>query len=228
MKLYKYEIHAHTAETSKCSRISAVDLVRFYKSRGYAGLCITDHFLNGNTVVPEDLPWEERIELFYQGFEKAYLEGQRIGIDVFFAWESTHKGTDFLTYGLDKEWLLSHPDLLELTINEYFDLVHRDGGYIVHAHPFREAAYIDTIRLVPWKTDAVEVINASRPDFENKCADQYADNYNLIKVAGSDNHDGYMDRLAGIMTREPLKSIEEMVEAIRTGQFEIFVDYLSE
>ncbi|MFY9393371.1 MAG: PHP-associated domain-containing protein, partial [Halanaerobiales bacterium] len=72
------------------------------------------------------------------------------------------------------------------------------------------------------------VINASRPDFENKCADQYADNYNLIKVAGSDNHDGYMDRLAGIMTREPLKSIEEMVEAIRTGQFEIFVDYLSE
>lgn len=228
MELFKYETHAHTAESSKCSRIDAVELVRFYKSRGYAGLCITDHFLNGNTSVPQGLPWSERIELFFQGYEKAFREGRKIGLDVFFGWEYTFRGTDLLTYGLDKEWLLTKPDLLELSINEYCDLVHRDGGYIVHAHPFREADYIDMIRLLPRKVDAVEIINASRPDFENNCADQYADNYNLIKIAGSDNHDGYMDRLAGIMTREPLKSIEEMIQAIRMGQIEIFVDHLNE
>jgi hypothetical protein len=65
---YKYETHAHTSEVSRCSRISAVDLVRFYKGIGFSGLCITDHFLNGNTTVPKDLSWSERIELFCRGY----------------------------------------------------------------------------------------------------------------------------------------------------------------
>ena len=93
-----------------------------------------------------------------------------------------------LDHGLDKEWLLDNPDLLELSINEYCDRVRSAGGFIVHAHPFREAAYINMIRLLPRKVDAVEVINASRLDFENECAMQYADNYDLMKIAGSDNH----------------------------------------
>ncbi|MDI9478299.1 MAG: PHP domain-containing protein [Bacillota bacterium] len=228
MALYKYETHVHTAESSRCGMIDAVEMVRFYKDIGYTGICITDHFLNGNTTVPEDLPWAERIELFCLGYEKAYEEGRKIGLDVFFGWEATFRGTDLLTYGLDKEWLLDNPDLLELSINEYCDRVRSAGGFIVHAHPFREASYIDMIRLLPRKVDAVEVINASRLDFENECARQYADNYDLIKIAGSDNHFGYVDRLAGIMTREPLGSIEEMVQAIRTGETEYFLDYLAE
>lgn len=222
MQLYKYETHAHTSEVSRCSKISAVDLVRFYKDLGFSGLCITDHFVNGNTTVPKELSWSERIELFCRGYEEGYAEGKRIGIDVFFGWEYSYKGTDFLTYGLDKKWLLDHPELLDMDVNTYCDFVHAEGGFIVQAHPFREAYYIDMIRLLPRKVDAVEVDNACRTDFENKLADQYADNYGLLKIAGSDNHVGALDRLCGIQTSKPLSSINDMCKAIIDGKVELF------
>lgn len=85
---------------------------------------------------------------------------------------------------------VDHPDLLSLSLTDYCDLVHRDGGFIIHAHPFRQADYINMIRLLPHKVDAVEVINVFNTDFENKQAEEYANNYDLYKIAGSDNHHG--------------------------------------
>lgn len=220
--MYKYETHAHTAEVSKCASIPAVELVRFYKQMGYGGLFITDHFLNGNTTVPQQLPWKERVERYCEGYEKAYEEGKRIGLDVFFGWEYSYLGTDFLTYGLDKAWLLNHPDLLELSVKEYCSLVRSEGGFIVHAHPFREDHYIEFIRLNPRDVDAVEVINACRKSFENKLADEYADNYGLLKTAGSDNHWGKMKGYSGIQLDRRLQDVEDMIQAIKKGEIEIF------
>jgi hypothetical protein len=224
MQLLKYETHAHTSEVSRCSRISSKELVRFYKECGYSGICITDHFLNGNTTVPAQLPWAERVELFCRGYEGGYEEGKRIGIDVFFGWEYSYMGTDLLTYGLDKKWLLDHPESIRFDVNEYCDLVHEYGGFIVHAHPFREADYIAMIRLLPRKVDAIETVNACRTDFENKLADQYADNYHLLKSAGSDNHAGMLARLSGLKLVEPLSGIQDMISAIKAGRMEIFSD----
>lgn len=222
MKLYRYETHAHTSEISKCAHITAAEIVQFYKKIGFSGICITDHFINGNTRVPSGLPWRQSIEMFCQGYEKAFDEGKRIGIDVFFGWEHSYAGTDFLTYGLDKEWLLKHPEIIELDINGYCDFVHAHGGFIAHAHPFREAGYIDMIRLVPRKVDAVEVDNACRTDFENRLADEYADNYNLLKIAGTDNHVGQLPRIAGIETSRRLESIEDMIKAVVSGNINMF------
>lgn len=133
-------------------------------------------------------------------------------------------GTDLLTYGLDKRWLLDHPESISIDVNEYCDLVHEYGGFIVHAHPFREADYIAMIRLLPRKVDAIETVNACRTDFENKLADQYADNYHLLKSAGSDNHAGMLARLSGLKLAEPLSGIQDMISAIKAGRAEIFTD----
>lgn len=222
MTMYRYETHAHTAEVSKCATIPAEELVRFYKSQGYGGICITDHFLNGNTTVPGNLLWKERVELYCTGFEKAHAEGRKIGLDVFFAWEYSYQGSDFLTYGLDKAWLLNHPDLLELSVNEYCDFARSQGGFVVHAHPFREDFYIDMIRLLPRSVDAVEVNNACRKDFENNLADEYADHYRLLKTAGSDNHKGKISRYSGIQLPRRLQDVADMIKAIKDGETEIF------
>lgn len=222
MQSFKYDIHTHTSEVSKCSLISSAELVRFYKSLGVTGICITDHFFNGNTTVPKDRPWDVRVELFCRGFEKAYEEGKKVGLDVFFGWEYSYKGTDLLTFGLNKEWLLKHPYLLDLSVNEYCDLVHNDGGFIVQAHPFREAYYIAMIRLLPRKVDAVEIINASNTDFENQCAEKYADMYNLIKVAGSDTHSDHLGRVSGIELKRRPQNINEMISAVKNGESSIF------
>ena len=222
MQKYKYETHTHTSEGSKCSRITAAELVRFYKASGYSGVCITDHFFNGNTTVARELSWAERIELLCRGYDNAYGEGNKIGIEVFLGWEYSYETTDLLTYGLNKEWLLKHPEIISIGINEYCDLVHEHGGFIVHAHPFREAEYIDMIRLLPRKVDAIEIYNACCKNFENKVAVQYADNYKLLKSAGSDNHIGNLYRLFGLQSVELFKSIEDMIGAIKSGKTDVF------
>lgn len=212
--MYKYEMHCHTSQTSGCSRIKAEDLIDCYKKLGYDGVVITDHFFNGNSTVPRNLPWKKRIELFMQGYRAAKMRGDGVGVDVLFGWEISYHGTDFLTYGLGEEWLLKNENCDLLSLGDYSDLVHRSGGYIVHAHPFREADYIDMIRLLPRKVDAVETINACRTDFENSMANQYADNYSLAKICGSDNHVGYLDRVAALVIDFRAKNSGEIMKAV--------------
>lgn len=210
--------------------ISAADLVEFYWTNGFSGVCITDHldyFLRGGASVPEDSPWAERVEQFCKGYESALSAGVKIGIDVFFGWEYSERSAHFLTYGLDKQWLLDHPNLLELNFREYCDLVHSDRGFIVHAHPFRIDQYIHEISLYPQEVDAVEVINACRTDFHNRCADQYADNFGLLKMAGSDNHQGRLERLGGVKVGRRLNDVKDMISAIKSGQAECFLESLT-
>jgi len=222
MPIYRYDLHTHTSEASKCGLISSRELVRFYKRIGFSGICITDHFFNGNTAVPKDLPWDTRVELFCKGFENAYEEGKKIGFEVFFGWEYSYGGSDFLTFGLDKEWLLNHPDLLGLRLDQYCDLVRAEGGFIVQAHPFREAPYIPMFRLLPRRVDAVETINACNTDFENQCADKYADMFDLIKVAGSDAHSDKLGKVSGIQLDRCVNGISDLIDAIKNKETEIF------
>lgn len=221
--MFLYELHMHTKEISKCGKVKAADMVKFYHELGYTGIVVTDHFFNGNTTVPEEGRWEDRVEFFYEGYEKAKKEGEKLGLDVFFAWEYSHYGTDFLTYGLDKKWLLEHPECLKLHIREYCDLVHKYGGFITQAHPFREAGYIEMIRLLPRHVDAVETKNACRTDFENKMADKYADDYCLPKIAGSDNHAGLLETMSAVEFPKRIASEKEMVCLLKSGDYKFYL-----
>jgi histidinol phosphatase-like PHP family hydrolase len=219
--MYLYETHLHTAEVSRCAKLSAAGQAAYYKSMGFSGIIITDHFLGGNTTVPNNLPWERRVNLFCRGYEAAKKEGDVLGLDVFLGWEFSYMGIDFLTYGLDKAWLLSHPDIDRLFINDYLDLVRSEGAYVVHAHPFREDFYIPMIQLMPRKVDAVEIYNANRTDFENKLAADYAAAYKLKICAGSDNHFGPQTRLYAIGTKKKLETIIDFINIIKTSDFEV-------
>lgn len=220
--MYMYEMHCHTSECSKCARASAAEQVDFYKGLGFSGLVISDHFLNGNTVIDPTLPWKQKIELFTVSYENARERGAQVGLDVFFAWENSYKGTDFLTYGLDKQWLLSHPDCDKISVSEYCDIVHESGGFIVQAHPFREARYIEMIRLLPRKVDAVETVNAKRTDFENRMADNYAENYSLTKFCGGDNHNpAAQERVAALELNIKAQNIQEIINEVRLNRHNI-------
>ncbi len=222
--MYKYETHCHTAETSKCSRIDGASLARVYKELGYTGIFITDHFFNGNTTVPRDLDWQDRIARFEAGYLAAKAAGDSIGLDVFFAWEYSWGGNDFLIYGLDQTWLAENPDQLSWKPREYMTKVMEAGGLVIHAHPFREAGYIEAIRLIPGETDGVETVNANRSDKDNAAADWYADFYGKLKMAGSDNHIGHMSKMAGIYLPEKVDRAADFVRLVRENKQEIFVD----
>lgn len=220
---YLYETHCHTRESSRCGKAAAEETVRFYKDQGYDGIFVTDHFLGGNTTAPAELSWRRRIDIFCGGWAAAREAGEKLGLKIFFGWEFANRGTDFLTYGLDRAWLLDNENLDKMDIGDYLRYVRGQGAYVVHAHPFREDFYIPCIQLMPRLVDAVEVVNANRKEFENARAAEYAQNYGLPVFAGSDNHDaGRQKRLCGVETDAPLSSEADLIAALRAGAYRIF------
>jgi histidinol phosphatase-like PHP family hydrolase len=221
VSLYRYETHLHTKEASACAIWSGEEQVRSYKEAGYSGIIVTDHFFNGNSCIPQNLPWEDRIDLFCKGYENAKKEGDRLGLSVFFGWESNYKGTEFLIYGLNKEWLMNHPDILSWTIEEQYQKVKEAGGFIVQAHPYRMRPYIKEIRLFPEFIDAVEGINAGNrsEDFDKK-AIAYAKKYKLPITAGTDAH-GFEQIHSGIAFQHKIEDINELIDCVKAGNHEL-------
>lgn len=218
--MYKYETHLHTREGSACSSAPAEEMARAHKDAGYDGIFVTNHWFNGNCAVPRDLPWEEFVDRYCEGYERAKAVGDEIGLKVFFGIEYCAYSSDFLVYGIDKQWLRDNRRLsIEADEREFFREVHAAGGFIVHAHPFRSDPYIHHISLFPYDVDAVEVINGSHnPDnFYNQRADLYADMYALPKTGGSDSH--HLDKLfgSGILVPEEINAPEDYLRQIQNG-----------
>ena len=72
---FLYETHMHTCQGSACGKSTGKEHARFYKERGFTGIIMTDHFFGGNTAVDRRLRWEERVDLFWRGFEEAKETG---------------------------------------------------------------------------------------------------------------------------------------------------------
>jgi len=221
--MYRYETHLHTLPVSKCARVTVRESLEFYKSIGHDGVFITNHFLDGNIDMPSGLGYKEQIEYYFADVQEGKRLSSEIGIKVFEGVEMTYKGTDFLVYGLSKQWYLDHPEIMEMKKSEELKYLMENGALVIHAHPYREAGYIDHIRLFPRCVEGVEVMNACRTELENKMADIYADNYGLLKFAGSDNHRASeLKNLAGIETDTPIENEDDFVSRIRSGNYRIF------
>jgi len=217
---YLYETHLHTKESSACGVSWGREYIEKYLDLGYAGIIVTDHFYRGNSAVNRNLSWEKWVNNFCRGYEKAREEGERRGLDVFFGWEETFDGDDYLIYGLDKEWLLEHPELRYWTRLEQFRDVRRNGGCVVQAHPFRQYYYIRNILLSTGCVDAVEAANGGNEPVFDALAWTYAKKLGLPATAGSDIHfteDIRSDTVFGVYLDRKIKTISGYVDAIRNN-----------
>lgn len=219
---YKYETHMHTSQGSACGRSTGAEMARAYKEAGYTGVFVTDHFFNGNCAVDRTLPWEEKVELFCKGYEDAKEEGDKIGLDVFFGFEYCYEGADFLVYNLDKEWLLTHPDIDKWDPRKAFSTMREDGGIVIHAHPFRERGYIHHLHLFPRDIDGVEAVNGGHfPDTAmNERARLYAGMYDLPMTCGSDAHFAGGLPGCGVASDVRIEKITDYLELMKSGKLE--------
>ena len=221
--MYKYETHLHTFPVSRCAKAGVQESLEFYKELGYDGVFITNHFLDGNINIAWEKSYEEKIEFYFSDFEKGIEIGKAIGLQVFCGVELSYGGTDFLVYGLDKAWFLAHPEIMDMKKSDELTFMMEQGALVIQAHPYREASYIDHIRLFPRNVHGVEVVNANRTEEENQMAKLYAQNYNLIAFAGSDNHSAAKQKkLAGVFCENPICSVEDFISKVKDNQIKIF------
>ena len=221
--MYRYETHLHTAPVSACGQSSAYDTVAFYKQIGYDGIFITNHFIDGNIGIAPDAPYEEKIRFFFSDYEEGVKAGKELGLKVFGGVEMCYLGTEFLVYGLEKEWYLDHPEIQHMPCSEKLTFMRHEGALIIQAHPYREANYIDHIRLYPRHVHGVETYNACRTELENAMAQHYAESYGLLPFAGTDNHlAGRRKTYGGMESETPLVDEQDFIQRILANQMKPF------
>ena len=216
MAEYFYETHLHTCQGSACGHLTGAVQADLYKGFGYTGIVVTDHFFNGNCAVPRDLPWKERVEQFCEGYRDAKRRGDEIGLQVFFGLESNFAGQEFLLYGLSEEWLKEQEDMLSWSPKEQFEKVTAAGGFVVQAHPYREAPYIPEVIIYPDCCEAFELYNAHNKPEINAKAVAYAAEHGIHGTGGTDAH-GPVQKRGGMIFEKKWESIADYIAAVRSG-----------
>lgn len=221
-KGFLVQLHLHTSDTSRCGHVTGAELARACKEAGYDMIVITDHFFNANIGCDRDLPWEEKVEYLFRGYRSAKEEGDKIGLVVLKGWETFTNGPEYLTYGLDEEFLLANPDIDKVSNDEYLRRVNEAGGFVIHAHPFRKASYIPNFYPDAEAVEAFEVCNFSHrdPAFDVQ-AKKLARRYNLIECAGSDSHTAEGIMGGAMRFPRPLKDSADLIAALRNREGEV-------
>lgn len=219
---YKYEMHCHTKDGSCCSKVTANELLSYYKNLDYDGVFVTNHFI-GSTPIPSNVSWQEHIERTYNSYLIAKKVGDDIGLDVFFAFEHTNKGTDFLWYKDDLYgYMKSVQDFRFTNMKDNLLKFREDGGFVTQAHPFSEATYIDHIRLYPFQIDAVEVYNGKQPKRANEMAKIFCESYGLLQMTGSDRHDLVLGDDCSVLVEKKCKTVSEFITLIKNNEYILY------
>jgi predicted metal-dependent phosphoesterase TrpH len=222
--MFYYELHSHTNTASLCSIVEPEEYINFYIKRGFSGMVVTDHFYHGNTSVNRRLPWDMFIDEYCEGYYRAKREGDKHGFSVFFGFEQKFiDGNDeYLVLGISPEWLKNHPEIRDMDRIPFYDTIHKAGGFVIQAHPFRERYYISDIRLSLDYVDAVEVYNQGDTEIQTRRAYEYAKNLGLPMTAGTDIHSIH-DReiVGGVGFENKINDVSELIEEIKNGRAHI-------
>ena len=123
--LYKYEMHVHDSLCSHCGHNPPEVIAKVYYDRGYAGMCFTNHFLQGSTAIDKTLPWEDKVRAYWNAYLRVKDWAKDKDFDILFGLEHHYgSGKEVLTYGIDLDFLLAHPNIDVAPIKDYCDAVH--------------------------------------------------------------------------------------------------------
>ena len=213
MKLYQFETHCHTLESSNCGIVSGEQIVDGLKEAGYIGTFITDHFYSRFFQKKKlvHLDWEEQVDAFLAGYKAAKKRGDEIGIKVFLGLEVQAEDSpfEFLVYGPDEAFILENGPFYKLSTKELYSLMRKNGFLMFQAHPFRFGLSPEN----PKYFDGIEIVNAQpRNDSRNKRALEFANRNDVMKIAGSDVHvKGDIGR-SGIMLPKSINGTQDFIE----------------
>lgn len=222
--LYRYETHCHSSQCSRCAHSSAQELVSAFHQAGYAGLVLTDHFIHGNTAVDTALPWEAQMRRYYGAYLDAKAAAQGLDFDVIFGIEHAYGGgQEVLCYGIDLDFLLSNPDIPQLSLAEFAERVHGYGGILIQAHPYRYGGWEVPVRLD--LVDGIEVYNAGNPPQKNAMALEKASERPCIQTSGGDIHYIHSDNvgMAGIALPYRVHDEKELAAALKQRSHKLIV-----
>lgn len=189
------EIHAHTAEHSSCSSVSAKDLVQRIFMEGLDGIAFTDHHylwplenlepLHSAAEVPKDF---------------LILSGQEVSTDF----------GDMLVFGADRTF----------PRNTRASEIRRScpEAALVWAHPYRGGQFPPDEKLRDGILDAVEIFNSNHTVRGNTRGLRDWHRLRFIATSGTDTHAASYAGVYPTVFFHQFRTIEEMASEIRHGR----------
>lgn len=194
-----FEIHAHTTRYSTCSHMEPEEYIDAARKKGLSGICVTEH----NTF------WEEKEfkKLCQYGNDLVIINGieQR-------CWDGDVLQGDFLVYGC--KFHLDRP-----TVHQLIDIVHKSGGIVIAAHPFRQDLGVSEELVHHLDLDALEVYSCNQEPWQTELAISTAEKMDIPVIAGSDAH---IPEFVGYSATEftvPVGNEQDFLNAIRNRHF---------
>ncbi len=218
--MYKIETHLHTTHVSKCGKLEAPVLAEAYKSAGYSGMVVTDHYnrttfdyLGVNLAGPED-----KVGPFLDGYRRLREACAPLGIQVYRGAELRFDEceNDYLLYGWRDDLLADPEAVFRMGIAAFAPIARAAGAVLVQAHPYRAKC----TPAIACYLEGVEVRNLNpRHDSHNTRAEEYAQQFGLLSLSGSDCHRAEDIALGGILTKELPSDSMSMARLIRSRRY---------
>ncbi|MCL2361281.1 MAG: PHP domain-containing protein [Defluviitaleaceae bacterium] len=217
---YKFEPHAHTAESSGCANFPAKKLVEAYHAAGFDGIAITDH-MYGYLLQRFKNNWNQCVDFFLKGYKNAKKRGNELGLGVILGMELSFAGApgmDYLVYGIDENFLRKNSDLPNLHLKEFFRR-YSDELLIIQAHPFRygnEIVYHQYLH-------GVEIHNGNpRHINDNKKSRALCKSRpKLCPISASDTHEAGDVGRGWIELKHPVKDSKQLRNIILNREYEL-------
>lgn len=216
---YKYEIHCHTKEVSRCGQLPVEELIKKYKEAGYSGIVLTDHYSPMTFDIPDFFSKKKAIDHYLRAWRIAKKYNDE-SFTVLLGMELRFYATvnDYIIYGITEEMLYELPFLLPLYIKRASNLLRERGCLFLQAHPFRKLI----TRADPKHLDGVEVFNGKADEEANKNSEKWAEEINApVRTSGSDCHRESGVGIGGIITNEPIKTNDDLIRILKSGNYKL-------
>jgi predicted metal-dependent phosphoesterase TrpH len=190
----QFDLHLHTTRHSPDSAMDPIGMVRRARTLDLDGVVITEH----------DWLWTEA--------ELDELRGACPGLVVLAGIEVSARQGHFLVYGVHNPFAMPRG----IDVTQLCHEVHRQGGAVVAAHPFRWGQPFDEIlRTDRPVLDGLELMTNNMDADCRRLAARVQSEHNLAGLGSSDAHD---ERVLGICYTEfdgAIRDARDLVDAIR-------------
>lgn len=220
---YKYELHCHTKEVSRCGTVPAAQIVKMYKEAGYNGIVITDHYSPMTFNLSNVWRPQTAVDFYISGYREA-LKAADENFTVLLGMELRYYATanDFLVYGVTEDFLRNSGNLMAMYPRKFYKKAKQNGMVVVQAHPFRDFM----IRINTKYLDGTEAFNGKSTKEQNQQSVEWATKHEKsVFTSGSDFHRPKNFAKGGIITETPIKTNDDLIKILLSGNFERIENY---
>ena len=183
-------------------------------------MAVTDHYnrttfeyLNVDTAAPGD-----KVTPFLTGFRRMSEEAEKRGLRVYKGAELRFDEceNDYLLYGYSDDLLAEPEEIFRMGIAAFAPIARAAGALLVQAHPYRKKC----TPAIACYLEGLEVRNLNpRHENHNGWAEDYAAQFGLLRLGGSDCHRTEDIARGGICAGSLPEDTFQLAALLRAGQY---------